>query len=262
MSINDNGEIMLASITKSVASVSIYNVNGGVTHHQLNFNTVEPAFIDILESKTGSLYIGGTLMKDSKLQNGVFLAKLEKNYTLSNMKQLDITDGIFDMLAKHGLAKTGDKKSGLVGQFIQSELVEQHDGRIKLVTETTYGDERSNDYMGFGGLIITDFNKTENPFSLVPKFMVEFNSWPRINQFVVVPSTNSISVIYCDNEENINLDIKERQKPLNGRAISALYAATIDNDGIINRKIKATKAKDDYRIMTAQLIQDYIANMQ
>ena len=259
MSINDNGEIILASITKSVASLSIYNLKGEVTYQQLNFNNVEPAFIDILQSKSGNLYIGGTLMKDSKLQNGVFFAKLEKDYSLSNMKQLDIAGDILDILAKHGLAKTGDKKNGLTGHFIQSELVEQNDGRIRLVTETTYADERSNDYMGYGGLIITDFNKADNQFSVIPKFMVQFNTWPRVNEFVALPSKNDITVFYCDNEENINIDMKERQKPLNGRAIGALYAATIDNNGVIKREIIARK---DDKGTTAKMIQVYIVTKQ
>jgi hypothetical protein len=262
MSINDNGEILLTSITKSVASISIYTINGGVTHKSIDFGNVEPTFIDILESKSGNIYIGGTAKKDSKLKNVVFLAKLEKDYTLSNMKQFDIADNILDRLAKDGLAKTDYKKTGLTGNNIHSQLVEQNDGKIKLITETTYGDNDSNSFMGFGGLIITDFNKTTDQFSLIPKFMVEVDAWIRVNQFVAAPSTNSITVIYCDNEENINLDLKERQKPLNGRAVSALYAATIDNDGIVKRKIIATKTgKDDYRT-TAQLIQAYIANKQ
>ena len=262
ISINDNGEIMLASITETVTSFSTYNINGDVKRKSIDFGNVEPTFIDILESKSGNTYIGGTAKKDSKLQNVIFLAKLEKDYTVSNLKQLDIADNILDRLAKDGLAKTDFKKTGLTGKYIHSQLVEQHDGNIKLVTETTYGDDDSNSFMGFGGLIITDFNKTENQFSLIPKFMVEFNALPRVNQFVVLPSANSITVIYCDNEENINIDLKERQKPLNGRAVSALYAATIDNDGTVKRKIIAIRAKDDHRILTAQLIQAYIANKQ
>ena len=140
--------------------------------------------------------------------------------------------------------------------------MEQHDGKIKLVTETTYGDDDSNSFMGFGGLIITDFNKIADQFSLIPKFVVDVDGRPRVNQFVVVPSANSITVFYCDNEENINIDLKDRQKALNGRANSGLYAATIDNDGIISRKIVAIRTgKDDYR-QTAQLIQTYIAGGQ
>jgi hypothetical protein len=178
------------------------------------------------------------------------------------LKQLDIADNILDRLAKDGLAKTDYKKTGLTGNYIHSQLVEQHDGKIKLVTETTYADEMKNPHMGFGGLIITDFNKTADQFSLIPKFMVEYNFLPKINQFVVVPSANSITVFYCDHEENINIDLKDRQKTLNGRANSGLYAATIDNDGIIKRKIVAIRTgKDDLR-NTAQLIQAYIANKQ
>ncbi len=178
------------------------------------------------------------------------------------MQQLEIADDILDGLAKHGLAKQKDKKSGLVGKFIHSELVEQHDGKMKLVTETTYGDEASNSYMGFGGLIITNFSRTENQFSLIPRFMVWSNQRPRINQFVAAPSLNSITVFYCDNQENINIDLKDKHKTLNGPSIAALYAATIDNNGVIKREILATKANKDEKRTTAELIQTYIANKQ
>ncbi len=261
VSINDEGEIIIVSIAKSIASISKYDIKGSAAHQQINFGMVEPAFIDILESKSGKTYIGGTMFKDSKLENVVFLANLEKDYTVSNIKQLDIAGSILDRLAKDGLAKTGDKKNGLTGKFIHSELVEQGDGKVKLVTETSYADEQSNGYMGFGGLIITNFSNVENPFSLIPKFMVDFNSWPRVNQFVATPSLNNITVFYSDNELNINIDLKERQKPLNGKAVAALYAATVDNNGEIKREIFSTMAKE-VKGTAELLIQAYLANKE
>ena len=204
--------------------------------------------------------MGGTLRKGSKFQNVAFLAKIKKDCMLTDMKQINFSDSVLNRLAKDGLSKSEDGKNGLTGVDIHSELVEQQDGRIKLVTETTY--EKNGDYMGFGGLIITDFYKTENPFSLIPKFMVDFDILPRINQFVTAPLANSITVVYCDNEENINIDLKDKQKSLNGRAIGALYAATIDNNGIIKREIIASRSNKDDKRATAELIQMYIANKQ
>ena len=263
VSINDEGEIVTVTIAKSVATITKYDVKGSAVDQQLNFGSAEPAFIDILQSRSGKTYIGGTIFKDSKLQNAVFIANLEKDNLINSIKQLDIPGIILERLAKDGLAKTDDKKNGLTGRYIHSELVEQSDGKIKLVTETTYADkqEPNNNFMGFGGLLITNFSNEENPFSLIPKFVVEMNSWPRINQFVAVPSQNYITVIYSDNDQNINIDLKERQKPLNGRANAALYAATIDNNGVIKRDIFSTMSKDLKG--TAEFwIQTYLANKQ
>lgn len=260
LSINDNGEIIVTSVTKSGGTLSIYNINGTESHQKINFDNAEAGFIDILQTKSGDTYFGGTLIKNSKYENAVFLAKMEKDYTLSNMKQLELSNNILDRLTKDGLAKNDDKKNGLTGNHIQPELVEQGDGSFKLVIETTY--EKSADYKGFGGLIITDFSKTENQFSLIPKFMVWFNHKPRINQFVAMPSLNSITVFYCDNAENINIDLKERQKTLNGPSIAALYAATIDNNGGIKREIIAHGSNKNEIKAAAQLIQSYIINKQ
>jgi hypothetical protein len=95
---------------------------------------------------------------------------------------------------------------------------------------------------------------------MIQKFIVEYRMPNRVNQFVVQPSSNNITVIYCDNAENINIDINEKQKTTNGPAVSALYAATIDNDGTIKREIIATKADKEEKRATAQIIQVFLGN--
>jgi hypothetical protein len=228
--IKNDGEVLITSVHKGVATLSRFAQNGAAENQTLDFGDSKPQYVDILESQAGQLYVGGTLQRGSKFVNTVFLAKVDKKGSLTDIKQIDIPGTIIEKAKKDRLAY----ESGLIGDMLQPELMEQGDGKIKMVIECKrlLGDQGQG---VFGMLIITDFNASQNQFSIIPKYNVRIITAPYRNQFVVKPSKNTIALFYYDNEDNLSRNLDDPQKVLQGAKDAALFAATIDNNGIIKR---------------------------
>ncbi len=238
MAVNNEGTIFMSAVKKESTTVSSFSVSGSFSQQVVVMpGDIKPDKASVFTGNNNDVYIGGVGMKDSKNVNNFFLGKLAKDGSLSAFKSLDLPDTMIDRLHKDGLAKEKSNKSGIMSYYLNPEIIQQSNGRIKLILECKQGlGKDGTQYMAYGSLIIADFDAPQKNFLIIPKYTVGSYTFSYDNQFLVVPSANKITLYYYDNADNLDRELSEPQKVLKGASNAALIAADIDDNGKIKRK--------------------------
>ncbi len=230
--IGNDGTVYISSVSyDNEVTVTSYSTKGVATNNTIDFGSVKPHHVELKWDASGNLYAGGTLRKDSKFINTVFIARLENN-VLKDMKQAEIPASILKRLDKDGLAKSG----GITDQyFLKPELVLQQDGKFKIVMECkSYisGDR----YTAYGSVLIVDLDLPGDKFFHIPKYQLGINTIRKTNSICTMAAGHSITVFYVDHIDNLDRQLSDDQKVLRQFSDATVIAATLDNNGKLTRK--------------------------
>jgi len=219
----------------------------------------------IFNNKTNKIVVLGTYKnRHNGNVNGVYYGALDPaKDELSSLKKTPFPAAMVELLKKDGFASKKESDPGLLVSYLGVDTRIRDNGgidylleyrRATLVTyyngKTTYTILRHR----YGSIVDAHFKDETASFTRIPKIQTQDNA-SNLLSFYPIVSGNKLILLYNDDDDNATRDLDRSPDDITNFRKAVLMAATIDENGKLQRDIVMDTKKSDNYITNINLVQ-------